>query len=367
MWRNLVSQTPQTALDCSAPPAQAFPEWPPGWYSIGESHQITRKPIGLDLFGRPLVHFRSVDGRAVVMDAKCWHMGADLSEGQLVRDQIVCGFHGWQYTSSGNCVHIPGQNEIPACARQRTYCTAEYAGRVFVFPESQSEYPLPFFSDVNPRELVAAPSFEFVIDCPWWLVGSNGFDLQHFAGPHHRRLLGPPMIESEHPAARRLRATFEVCGENCRDRLTRRFAGRYVTMDVTVWSGILAFVIARFHRKLNCTSDPPSAISYGMTEVRPTSSSPEKQSLVRVTIFSARHSSLGLLDQLAARTKRNFIRAFLKPDTLLLNGAQYNPTHLIDADRPMVDYLRWLAIATNSRSISEEPTWSRELGRSSLP
>jgi len=361
-----MSQTPQTPLECSAPPAQAFPEWPRGWYLIGESHQITRKPIGVDLFGRRLVHFRSADGRAVVMDARCWHMGADLSEGKVVGDHIVCGFHGWQYASSGNCAHIPGQSEIPACARQHTYCAAEYAGRVFVFPGSKSEYPLPFFSNVSPGELVAAPSFAFVVDCPWWLVGSNGFDLQHFAGPHDRRLIGSPIIESPHPAARRLRATFEVCGKNWRDRLTRRFAGRYVTMDVTVWSGILAFVIARFHRKINYNSDRPSAISYGMTEVRPTSSSPGKQSLVRVTIFSVRHSGLGLLDPVAVRTKRNFIRAFLKPDTLLLNGAQYDPSHLIDADRPMIDYLRWLATASSSRSISEEPTWSRELERSSL-
>ncbi len=345
----------QAVYTSSAPPAEAFPEWPRGWYVVGQSRHLTRGPIGIELFGRRLVCFRSARGNPVVMDARCWHMGADLSAGSVVKDQIVCPFHGWRYGVSGRCEHIPSQIEIPTCAQQRHYCAAEFAGHVFVFPESQSDYPVPFFAGTDPLDLVAAPPFEFVIGCPWWLVGTNGFDLQHFDGPHHRRLVSLPFIEATHSAARRIVATFEVCGEDWRDRLTRRFAGHRVTMDVTVWSGTLAFVMAHCHNSPTWDSDVGGATSYGMTEISPVSS-PDKKSRVRVTIFRHRRPRLGFLDWFDVRIKRYFIRSFLEPDTLLLDGAKYDPNHLIDADRQMIEYLHWLAIASRNQSISEELT-----------
>jgi len=337
----------------SAPPASAFPQWPFGWYFALNSNQVTRTPVGFELFGRNLVCFRSSSGKPVTMEAHCWHLGADLSRGSLIDSRIVCPFHGWRYSESGDCVHIPCQAEIPSFARQRTYCTTEFAGRIFVFPAPQSAYPLPFFPDTDPADLLAAPAFEFLIDCPWWLVGANGFDLQHFAKSHDRRITNRPLIETPVPAARRIRVTFEVCGTDWRDHATRQFAGRYVTLDATVWSGTLAFVISRFHKSPD--SGSWRSATYGMTEIRPVPSAPDKQSIVRVTIFCRHHKGLAPVDWLAVRLKRDFVHAFLKPDTLLLRGAQYDPDHLIDADRQLVDYLRWLALASRNHFTTEEP------------
>ena len=344
----------QPAYASSAPPAEAFPLWPRGWYVIAQSRKLTNRPIGIDLFGQRLVCFRSTRGTPVVMDARCWHMGADLSAGSVIGGQIVCPFHGWRYGVSGRCELIPSQTEIPPCAEQQSYCAAEFAGNVFVFPASQSDYPVPFFAATNPSDLIAAPTFEFAIACPWWLVGTNGFDIQHFDGPHNRRLVNEPSIELPHPAARRIVATFEVCGEDWRDRLTRMFAGHYITMDVTVWSGTLAFVIAHFHDSQSWEGTVSGTTSYGMTEIVPDPSAPDKRSRVRVTIFRHRRRGLKLPHWFDVRIKRYFVRAFLTPDTLLLDGARHDPDHLIDADREMIDYLQWLAIASRSQSISEE-------------
>ena len=350
----MIHATPAVYSSC-APPAEAFPEWPSGWYVVAQSCQLTRRPIAVELFGRRLVCFRSADENPVVMDAKCWHLGADLSTGNVVGDQIVCPFHGWRYGVSGKCEHIPSQSEIPDCARQRNYCATDFAGHVFVYPASQSDYPLPFFEGTDSSDLVAAPSFEFVIGCPWWLVGTNGFDFQHFDGPHNRRLVSQPSIEATHPAACRIVATFEVCGQDLRDRLTRRFAGSRVTMDLTVWSGTLAFVMAHFHDPLRSGSGVRGTTSYGMTEICPVASAPDKKSQVRVTIFRQRRQGLGLLDWFDVRLKRYFIRAFLRPDTLLLDGAAYNPDHLIESDIQMIAYLRWLVLASRNQTALEEP------------
>jgi nitrite reductase/ring-hydroxylating ferredoxin subunit len=355
----MIQASTVTINSAVAPPAEAFPAWPAGWYVAARSEQVGRQPLALDLFGRRLVCYRTTSGQPVVMDARCWHLGADLSAGSVVGDQIICPFHGWRYGPSGSCELVPAQADIPRCAKQQTYCATERAGRVFIFPAARAAYPLPFFSATEPAELIAAPPFEFVLNCPWWLIGTNGFDLQHFAAAHDRRLVKPPTIELPHPAARRIVATFEVCGASWRDRLTRKFAGRRVTMDTTVWSGTLAFVMAHFH---NSDSLPdslkdgaPRTTSYGLTEIRPLNPAAQSQSLVRVTIFRQRRPHLGALDQLDVRVKRHFIRAFLRPDTELLNDAQYHPAHLIQADRQMIDYLRWLVTASRGEPKFKEP------------
>jgi phenylpropionate dioxygenase-like ring-hydroxylating dioxygenase large terminal subunit len=337
------------------PRADEFSEGGVGWYVLGKSNAITNQPIRLELLGGELVCFRISSGKPVAMDIHCWHMGADLSLGKLVEDQIECPFHGWRYGASGYCEFIPSQAEIPSGARQRTYCTAERAGYVFVFPHRACDYPPPFFDGIDPAELVAAAPFDLVVDCPWWLVGTNGFDLQHFSGLHDRRLVASPRVESPHPMARRILATFEVCGETSRDRLIRRFAGRWVTMDVTVWSGTLAFVMAKFHDARNFDDSSIRTTSYGMTEIRGIGCGEGQKSLVRVTIFRRRRRGLSWLDKLDARIKRNFIHAFLKPDVLLLSRARYNPDRLIDADREMIDYLCWLAAISRLESFCKEP------------
>lgn len=342
-------------VSVGAPRAEEFSEWGVGWYVLGKSHAITNQPVRMELLGREIVCFRLPSGRAVAMDLRCWHMGADLSMGKLIGEQIVCPFHGWRYGASGDCEFIPGQKEIPAYAGQRIYCTAERAGFVFVFPRSTSDYPPPFFNGIDPTELIDAAPFDMVIDCPWWMVGTNGFDLQHFCGLHDRQLAAPPKVESPHPMARRIVATFEVCGENWRDHLIRRFAGRRVTMDVTVWSGTLAFVVAKFHDSRDYDERSVRTTTYGMTEVRAIRTGDAPKSAVRVTIFRRRRRGLTWLDRLDARIKRNFIRAFLKPDVLLLSGSRYNPDHLIDADREMIDYLSWLAAVSQIESVSKEP------------
>jgi hypothetical protein len=131
-------------------------------------------------------------------------------------------------------------------------------------------------------------------------------------------------------------------------------------MDTTVWSGTLAFVMAHFH---NSDSLPgglndvaPRVTSYGMTEIRPLSIDPHQQSLVRVTIFGRRRRGWRALDQLDVLVKRHFIRAFLRPDTQLLDDARYDPDHLIHADRQMAAYLQWLVTASRGEFKIKETT-----------
>jgi len=338
------------------PPATAFADWPMGWCTLGTSSELSRGPVSRERFGRRVVGYRTSGGQAVAMDARCWHMGADLGSGDVVGDCVRCPFHGWQFDATGRCARVRSGDTPPPGARQRTFATAERGGRVFVFPGDAPNHPLPFFDGVAPHELFAAPPFEFRLRCPWWLVGTNGFDVQHFLGAHDRRLVAPPAVSSPHPAARRVVATFEVVGRAWRDRLTRRVSGPFVAMDVTVWAGSLVFVQARFTR---APGGPHRTTSYGLVEIVPGTSSDdgEPTSVVRITIFVRKRPGVrGLIDPLDVRVRRQFIRAFLEPDARLLDGARYRPERLIAADRLMTDYLAWLAPVSHGNLASEEPT-----------
>jgi hypothetical protein len=214
----------------------------------------------------------------------------------------------------------------------------ERAGQVFFFSRPKPRFPLPFYDVISPDELLPARPFELVAEAPWYFVGANGFDIQHFRMAHDRTLLGTPDVSEPSPFARRIVAKFAVTGDSPQDRLTRLIAGRQVTMDVTSWCGTMIFVRAIFAR----------TTSYGLFNVLPIS---DQKTLGRVIVWVKRSQNpLGrlLFDSLNAAIRRLFIRTFLRSDLPLIAGLRYQPGHLIAADRIMADYFRWLEKITES-------------------
>jgi phenylpropionate dioxygenase-like ring-hydroxylating dioxygenase large terminal subunit len=267
------------------------------------------------------------------LDARCSHLGADLGRGQVVGGAIQCPFHGWQYGPDGRCTHIPVTTDIPPRARQACFPVAESHGLVFVFNGPRPLFPLPFFANERREDFVPARPFETILDCPWYLVGANAFDLQHFRAAHDRRLASEPAVDCPAPFARRASARFTVSGNSLQDRLTRRLAGGEVEMSITDWCGNLLFATATFRRTR----------SYGMVATEPLA---DGRVHVRVFVFVRRAATLAgrvLLDGPRRWVRRYFIRKFLSSDAARLDGARYHPHGLIDWDRDLADYFCWLA------------------------
>ena len=195
-----------------APPGDRFPAFPVSWYLFGPSHILRRGPVSRNIFGRRLVAFRTASGRLAVLDARCSHFGADLGGGCVIGETLRCAFHQWEYARDGRCTHIPYAGNIPPAARQASYPVVERHGLVFVFNGPEPLFELPFFPGVMPADLVAARPFGFVLACPWYMVGANFFDLQHFRGAHDRQVVGEPSAVCPAPFARRATAQFSRCG-----------------------------------------------------------------------------------------------------------------------------------------------------------
>ena len=260
-------------------------------------------------------------------------MGADLTRGRVIGGALRCPLHGWEYAGDGRCVRIPVTAVIPPFACQAAFPTAEVAGHVLFHNSPVARFPMPFFEGRSVADLLPASPFEFVVDTPWYMIGANAFDLQHFRIAHDRTLTDDPVVDLPSRFARRITATYDVSGRSVRDRLTRRFSGPSVRMSVTVWGGTLILVTATFRR----------TTSYGMVALEPLA---ETRTRVRTIVWVPRRTGAmarTLLDPLDARIRRRFIRAFMLEDAVRSNGVRYNPATLIDADRELRDYMTWLA------------------------
>jgi phenylpropionate dioxygenase-like ring-hydroxylating dioxygenase large terminal subunit len=324
-----------------APSADRFPAYPVSWYLFGTSRELGDRPVSRELLGRRLVAYRARGGQPVLMSAACSHLGADLGRGEVVGDNIRCPFHHWEYGPDGHCCRIPLGGSIPLTARQACFPVFERHGFVFFFNAPEPLFALPFFPGARPDDFVAARPFATTLHCPWYMVGANAFDLQHFHAAHDRRLAADPVVDCPAPFARRAGARFTVSGNSLQDRVTRLFAGPEVYMSITDWCGNLMFATAEFRR----------TTSYGMVVTEPLDAGRVQ---VRVIVFVPRGASFAdrLLDPVRREVRRFFIKRFLSSDADRLNGAVYNPAGLIEWDRDLADYFTWLADVAHGRPCS---------------
>ena len=76
------------------------------WYIAGESVAVRAgRPLAAVLCNQPLVLFRDGQGRVHALENRCPHKGVPLSSAWQEGDSLRCHFHGWRFTSSGECEH----------------------------------------------------------------------------------------------------------------------------------------------------------------------------------------------------------------------------------------------------------------------
>ncbi len=180
-------------------PRVSLPTVPRGWYYFCRASDLRPGPARLDFGGERYAAFRAPDGQAAVLNARCSHMGADLSSGMVIDGGLRCPLHAWEYSADGSCRRLPAGGTIPPLARQAVFPSAEVGGHVFFFNAPVARHPMPFFAGKSSDELLAADPFDLKIKAPWYMVGANAFDQQHFRVAHDRTLLDTPVVESPAP------------------------------------------------------------------------------------------------------------------------------------------------------------------------
>lgn len=117
------------------------------WFPVARVSDLDR-PRRVRLLGETLVAYLTEDGEPRVLEDRCAHRWAALSDGEVKGDRVVCPYHGWEWRGEdGRCMHIPSLGEgagIPPRARIRAYRAAERWGLVWCcLDEPAVELPWP--------------------------------------------------------------------------------------------------------------------------------------------------------------------------------------------------------------------------------
>ena len=113
-----------------------------GWHCLGLSTDFDQGIKPFNAFDKRFVVYRNSEGKAVVLDAYCPHMGADLSLGKIDGDGIRCAFHEWRWGDDGRCDDIPYADIIPKAACIKSWSTMEENGLLFVWHDTENLAPI---------------------------------------------------------------------------------------------------------------------------------------------------------------------------------------------------------------------------------
>jgi phenylpropionate dioxygenase-like ring-hydroxylating dioxygenase large terminal subunit len=168
------------------------------WYTAATSAEVGEKPLARTVCDEPLVIFRGQDGNVAVLTDRCPHRKAPLSSGDVVGNDIQCGYHGIRFAADGACTRVPGDVPIGRNFRARSFPVREAHGLIFVWlGESSLADPalIPDFSEnVKPGwtgvhgTLYVRASYQLLID--------NILDLTHVVFVHKTTLAGGGVAET---------------------------------------------------------------------------------------------------------------------------------------------------------------------------
>ena len=167
------------------------------WYAIARSDEVRAgEVIGRDFLDGRAIAYRAENGEAVVMNAYCRHLGADLSMGKVVGNDIQCAFHHWQYGPDGGCTKIPASEKIPKAARMFKYPTVEKWGLIWAFNGATPLFDVPEFVDYAEPDLDIRTAEAFDLPVEPWVPFTNSMDFQHLRVLHGLKIeCDPDAIE----------------------------------------------------------------------------------------------------------------------------------------------------------------------------
>ncbi len=95
------------------------------WYIACFDRELKgNKLLKRKIVGEEIVLFKNTEGKVSALEDRCCHRNVHLSNGEVHEGKLKCGYHGWEFNSSGACVHIPmleDDQSIPSSACVKAY------------------------------------------------------------------------------------------------------------------------------------------------------------------------------------------------------------------------------------------------------
>lgn len=157
------------------------------WYVVALSEEVTRIPMRRAILEQDIVLYRNQEGKAISLQNRCAHRSYPLHLGTLNGDNIVCGYHGFEYDTEGRCAHVPslGTRRRPTI-RIQPYPVAEIGPFIWIWAGDPAAIDYdklikqPWFTESGWRYV----SGYFPIEANYLGMHENLFDLTHFPFLH---------------------------------------------------------------------------------------------------------------------------------------------------------------------------------------
>ena len=155
------------------------------WHPVAQSSEVVDAPLSVQLLNEAVVLWRNADGLAQAFVDRCPHRGARLSMGRVENGHLECPYHGWQFSSGGQCVKVPAVPDFtpPASQRVKAFEVQEAYGLVWVRLEA-GDSQLPVFAaegDEHLRKVNCGP-YDVAASAP--RIIENFLDMSHFGFVH---------------------------------------------------------------------------------------------------------------------------------------------------------------------------------------
>lgn len=164
------------------------------WYIAGWAHEVKDKPLARKICNESIVLFRDkATNRAGALLDRCCHRGTPLSCGQVVDTGLECGYHGMVFSTSGACVHIPGQVKIPEKACVRSYPLVEKDEFLWIWmgdPAKADESKIIDYPYHNDYKKWPHKHEVYHIKANYLLLVDNLMDMTHLAYVHKSTIGG---------------------------------------------------------------------------------------------------------------------------------------------------------------------------------
>jgi vanillate O-demethylase monooxygenase subunit len=150
------------------------------WYPVAQCGEVSQTPFATVLLDIPLVLIRNSTGILIARNA-CPHRGVPLSMGQMVRDELVCAYHGLAFNAEGQCTRIPSQPSYKGSSKLalQTFPAVERFGLIWtcLLPEGEPRFPLlPEWGE---------PSYESLVLPYLDIAGAPGRQVEGFIDVAH--------------------------------------------------------------------------------------------------------------------------------------------------------------------------------------
>jgi len=168
------------------------------WYTAATSTELGAKPLARTICNEPVVIFRAENGTVAVLTDRCPHRKAPLSSGEVVGNDIQCGYHGIRFAADGACTHVPGNVPVGRNFRARCFPAREVHSLIFVWlgePALADPALIPDFGE-NVKPGWTGVHGMLYVKANYQLLIDNILDLTHVVFVHKTTLAGGGVAET---------------------------------------------------------------------------------------------------------------------------------------------------------------------------